>query len=88
VGAGELGLAVEAPLAGAAVCARGAGVPHLEEPARLKPLINQSREEKKKETIFRWVAAYSHWQPQVGGGRARRGGAGAAARAEPEQAPL
>lgn len=42
MGAGELGLAVEAPLAGAAVCARGAGVPHLEEPARLKPLINQS----------------------------------------------
>jgi crotonobetainyl-CoA:carnitine CoA-transferase CaiB-like acyl-CoA transferase len=56
VGAGELGLAVEAPLAGAAVCARGAGVPHLEEPARLKPLINQSREEK-KETIFRWVSS-------------------------------
>lgn len=66
-------------------------------PLRLiKPLINPSREEKKEREDFSdglvssWASAAAclHWQPQVGGGRARRGGAGAAARAQPEQAPL
>lgn len=47
MGAGELGLAVEAPLAGAAVRARGAGVPDLDSTPK-KTEINPLREGKIK----------------------------------------
>ena len=87
VGAGEVGLAVEAPLPGAAVRARGAGVAHLNsaeigEAQDEIPRTDSHESRKKERFFFRSVLGARrrlHWQlplPVPGpGGRARGGAA-------------